>query len=283
LDLTQYHKQVKNEINFMSKKVVLITGAGRGLGRAIAEAYYQDGFNVIATDLDLILLSDISNKEGFTCIKLDVTSESDVRKCAEIVAENFGKLDVLISNAGIVDFYPVSEAGSERLKKIFDVNVFGLPELTKYFLPLLISSDGRLIVISSESYKVPSPFQPYAVSKQALESLYKATKIELSLKGIRSILIRPGAIQTRIIDDTIDFSKNIEGSFYKKEFSNFIDSISKYIGKISTAEDMAKIVLKAGIDKNPKRVYNINHNPLVSLLSLLPEKLKDFAIRKSLK
>jgi NAD(P)-dependent dehydrogenase (short-subunit alcohol dehydrogenase family) len=192
----------------MSKKVVLITGAGRGLGRAIAEAFYNDGFDVIATDIDLGLFSDIKDKEHFTCIKLDVTSENDVRHCAEIVSGKFGKLDVLISNAGIVDFYPVSEAGSERLKKIFDVNVFGLPDLTKYFLPLLINSSGRLIVISSESYKVPSPFQPYAVSKQALESLYKAIKIELSVKGVRSILIRPGAIKTRILDDTIPFFKN---------------------------------------------------------------------------
>jgi dTDP-4-dehydrorhamnose reductase len=79
------------------------------------------------------------------------------------------------------------------------------------------------------------------------------------------------------------FSKTVENSFFKKEFGNFIDSISKYIGKISTAEDVAKVVLKAGIDKHPKWVYNINHNPLVSLLSLLPAKLKDFSIRKSLK
>ena len=276
-------RRVRIEISIMKNKLVLITGAGRGLGRAIAEAFYQDGFDVIATDIDLGLFSDIKDKEHFTCIKLDVTSESDTRHCADIVAEKFGKLDVLISNAGIVDFYPVSEAGSERLKKIFDVNVFGLPELTKYFLPLLLNSGGRLIVISSESYKVPSPFQPYAVSKQALESVYKSIKIELSLKGVRSILIRPGAIQTQLIDDTIHFSKTIENSFYKNEFSNFIDSISKYIGKISTAEDVAKVVLKAAIDKHPRRVYNINHNPLVSLLSHLPEKLKNFAIRISLK
>ncbi len=267
----------------MKNKVVLISGAGRGLGRAIAEAFYKNGFEVIATDIDLGLFSDIKDKEHFTYIKLDVTSDNDMRKCAEIIEEKFGMLDVLISNAGIVDFYPVSEAGSERLKKIFDVNVFGLPSLTKYFLPLLINSRGRLIVISSESYKVPSPFQPYAVSKQSLESFYKAIKLELSVKEVKSILIRPGAIQTRILDKTIDFSKTIENSFYKKEFSNFIDSISKYIGKISSAEDVAKVVLKAGIDKHPKRVYNINHNPLVSLLSLLPSKLKDYIIRRSLK
>jgi len=115
-------------------KTVLITGAGHGLGRAIADAFHQVGFEVIATDIDIILLSDIKDKERFTCIKLDVTSENDTRKCAAYVDEKFGKLDILISNAGVFDFYLVSEAGTGKLKEIFDVNVFGLTNLTKYFL-----------------------------------------------------------------------------------------------------------------------------------------------------
>lgn len=267
----------------MENKVVLISGAGRGLGRAIAMAYHSIGFNVIATDLDLGLFCDKKNKERFTCIKLDVTSESDVRKCAEIVTEKFDKLDVLISNAGIIDFYPVSEAGSERLKKIFDVNVFGLTNLTKYFLPLLINGHGRLIVISSESYKVPSPFQPYTVSKQSLESLFKAVKIELSLKDVPCILIRPGAIQTKILDDTIHFKVLESESLFDKEFRRFVKTVPKYIGKSAKPCDIASVVLKAGISKRPKPVYQMNHNPLVSVLSYLPRRIQHYIIKNSLK
>lgn len=266
----------------MENKVVLISGAGRGLGRAIAMAYHSMGFNVIATDVDLSLFLDIKNKERFTCIKLDVTSESDVRICAEIVAEKFGKLDVLISNAGIIDFYPVSEAGSERLKKIFDVNVFGLTNLTKYCLPLLINGHGRLIVISSESYKVPSPFQPYSISKQMLESLYKSIKIELSLIGVKSILIRPGAMQTQILDDTIHFNIHLNNSQFEQEFSGFIETAPKYIGNIVNPEKVAKIVLKAATSKRPKSIYHINHNPIVSLFAILPTGIKNIIIKKGL-
>ncbi len=207
----------------------------------------------------------------------------DVKQCAEKLKQKIIHIDVLISNAGIFDFFPVSESGAEKIKKIFDVNVFGFMNLTKYFLPMLAKASGRLIVISSESYKVPSPFQPYSVSKQALESVFEAIKIELSLKGVKSILIRPGAMQTQILNDTVRFENFNENSLYKTEFKNFVKSVPKYIGKISIPEEVSKVVLKAGTAKNPKAVYHINHNPLVTVLSHLPASIKNLVIRKNLK
>jgi len=264
-------------------KTVLITGAGRGLGRAVADTYHQAGFFVVATDFNLDLLSDLKEKKNYLPLSLDVTSEVSVQNCARHLEKEVRQIDVLVSNASIFDFYAVSESGSEKLQKIVDVNVFGLANLTKYFLPLLIKSRGRLIVISSESYKVPSPFQPYSVSKQALESVFKAIKIELLLKGITSVLIRPGAMQTKILDDTVHFSVSDDNSMFKNEFSGFVKTVPKYIGKISNPFDVAEIILKAGTTKSPKRVYSINHNPLVTILSHLPAKLIDFIIRKNLK
>ena len=198
-------------------------------------------------------------------LHLDVTSETSVQQCAEQLTKEADQIDILISNAAIFDFYPVSEAGSDKLKKIFDVNVFGLANLTKHFLPLLIPSKGRLIVISSESYKVPSPFQPYSVSKQALESVFEAIKIELSLKGIKSILIRPGAMQTQILDDTIHFKNFNENSLYKTEFKNFVKSVPKYIGKVSTPEDVEK-TLQNIREKAGDKAYNQLKNTIQYLL-----------------
>jgi NAD(P)-dependent dehydrogenase (short-subunit alcohol dehydrogenase family) len=264
-------------------KTVLITGAGRGLGKAIAEEFHQHNFEVIATDFNEDLLSDFAVKENYTILSLDVSSETDVALVANKVTVAFGNIDVLISNAGVFDFYSLTEAGADRLKKIFDVNVFGLANLTKYFFPLLSKSNGRLIVISSESYKVPSLFQPYTVSKQALEKLYDGIKLELLSKGIKTVLIRPGAIGTKIIDDTINFKISSQNSMFKTEFENFVKSTKQYIGNISTPQKIARIIVKAATVKNPKPVYSINHNPIISLLSLLPKKLKTFIIVKSLK
>jgi NAD(P)-dependent dehydrogenase (short-subunit alcohol dehydrogenase family) len=266
----------------MDKKVVLITGAGRGLGLAIAKAFISENFEVIATDVHDSIPPEIAQNELFSYLKLDVTSEIDVSQCASFVQEKFGRLDVLISNAGVFDFYPVSEAGADELKRIMNVNFLGLANLTKYFLFLLIQSQGRLIVISSESYKVPAPFQPYAVSKQALESLYNAIRIELALKGIKSILIRPGAIKTKILEDTLQFTKSNRESFFDEEFASFLDAVPRYIGKIVSPEKVAKVVLKAGTLKNPKSIYQINHNPIVRLLAILPNKVQYFLIEKNL-
>ena len=266
-----------------NKKTVLITGAGRGLGRATAKAYHGAGFLVIASDINNNLLTDLEGREGFVTFQMDVTNEDEVNACALKVEKLFGRLDVLVSNAGIFDFYPVSEAGSEKLKKILDVNFLALANLTKYFLPLLTESQSRLIVISSESYKVPSPFQPYSVSKQALESLYKAIKIELSLKGIQSVLIRPGAMETKILDDTVHFENKVGHSLFEKEFSGFLETVPKYIGNVASPEKVAETVLLAGTKKHPKNIYSVNHNPMVSMLSIMPQNIKNIILKKSLK
>jgi NAD(P)-dependent dehydrogenase (short-subunit alcohol dehydrogenase family) len=183
----------------LNKKRVFISGAGRGLGRATARAFLEAGYFVIATDIDTALLSDLSSVNNVLTFHLDVSSEEETEACAKTIEERFGGIDVLVSNAGIFDFYPVAEAGIKKLSKLFDVNVFGLANLSKYFLPLLIKSAGRLIVISSESHKVPAPFQPYTVSKQALEAVYKAIKMELSVKNIKCVLIRPGQAPSKPI------------------------------------------------------------------------------------
>ena len=264
-----------------NKKTVFITGAGRGLGKSVALRYHKAGFKVFATDINETLLTTLPKDEHIMMIKMDVTSEKDVQHAADTISKLTPRIDVLVSNAGIFDFYPLSEAGTEKLGRIFEVNVLALSTLTKYFIPLL--SGGRLIVIGSESYKVPSPFQPYAVSKQALESLFRAIRLELATEDIKSILIRPGAMQTQILKDTLQYqNKNTETRFWKV-FDKFLLSVPKYIGKVVTPEQVAEVVLKAGMAKRPKMVYNINHNPLVSLLSRLPVNMQDKLVQQTLK
>ena len=266
-----------------NKKIVLITGAAGGLGTALTDIFLKNDYRVIATDVGLNMPDIFQRHKNLTYFKMDVTSESDTETAAVRITEEFGQLDLMISNAAVVDYFPISEAGSTQLKKIFEVNVFGLANLTKYFLPLLIKSSGRLIVISSESYKVPAPFQPYSVSKQALENMYNSIRLELMTKGVKTVLVRPGAIQTGILQDTLDFDYTLSNSVFVEEFKRFGKSISKYVGKAVAPENVAKVVFKAATASAPKRTYKINHNFLVSLLSVLPGKWKETLIKKSLK
>ncbi|MEJ2596074.1 MAG: SDR family NAD(P)-dependent oxidoreductase [bacterium] len=263
------------------KKTVFITGAGRGLGKAIALRYTREGFRVFATDRDETLLDTLPRDKHFRVLKMDVTQEKSIQQTAETIRKLTSQIDVLVSNAGIFDFYPLSEAGSIKLGRILEVNVLALSSLTKYFTPLM--TGGRLIVISSESYKVPSPFQPYAVSKQALESLFQAIRLELATQGIRSILIRPGAMKTQILEETIHYQNKLTETRFKAVFDEFLQSVPKYIGRVVTPDRVAEVVLKAGIGKHPKTVYNINHNPLVSLLSYLPARIQEKLVLRTLK
>lgn len=264
-------------------KIVLITGAAGGLGSALSRIFSQNSFQVVETDIffeenDIpVIQNDILR------IKADVASENSMEKCAMLVRKEFERLDIVICNAGIFDFFPLSESGGDGLKRIFEVNVLGLANSIKYFLPLLAKSKGRLVTISSESYKIPAPFQPYAVSKQALEKLHFGISQELMLKGISSVLIRPGAIQTNIMDETLNFNPKNADSLFKREFEKLIESVPKYIGTVKHPVEVAKLVFNAATAKNPKRIYKINHNPWVTLLSALPKSLQDWSIKRQLK
>ena len=264
-------------------RTVVITGALGGLGKAISKIFHQHGFHVVETDISFEQEVNHTATDRILKIKADVASELSMKKCAKLVEKEFGGVDILISNAGIFDFYSLSEGGGDELKRIFDVNFFGLANIVKHFLPLLAKSKGRLVTISSESYKIPAPFQPYAVSKQALEKLHFSISQQLMLKNISSVLIRPGAIQTNIMEETVDFRPKNFDSFFNKEFKKFIESVPKYIGKIKPPDEVAKLVFKAATEKKPKRIYKINHNPWVTLLSALPKKLQDWSINQQLK
>jgi NAD(P)-dependent dehydrogenase (short-subunit alcohol dehydrogenase family) len=265
------------------KKTVVITGASGGLGKTISTIFFQNGYQVVESDISFEEEVNPKAQNGLLKIKSDVSSESSLEKCALIVKKEFGGIDILISNAGIFDFFSLSESGGDELKRIFEVNFFGLSNTIKYFLPMLAKSKGRLVTISSESYKIPAPFQPYAVSKQALEKLHFGISQELMLKGISTVLIRPGAIQTNIMDETVNFRPKNSGSLFEEEFKKLTHSVPKYIGKVSPPNKVAQLVFKAATAKNPKRVYKINHNPWVTLLSALPKKLQDWSIERQLK
>ena len=235
---------------------------------------------MLASDIDKRLLDDLQDRNHVEVFEMDVTNDLEVSQTALQISRLTEKIDILVSNAGIFDFFPISEAGSEKLGRIFAVNTLALPTLTKHFLPLL--EGGRLIVISSESYKVPSPFQPYAVSKQALEAIYRAMKPELALMGIRCILIRPGAMKTQILEATLNYNVTPEGSRFRKAFDKFLSAVPKYIGRVVTPEVVARTVFKAGTVRNPRSIYHVNHNPLVSVLSALPARWQGLVVQKTL-
>jgi len=257
------------------RKCVIITGAGGGLGSALSGIYANNGFHVFAGD---IFFSDNAVHSGIHQISLDITSKESILSFMEKVKQKTDKVDLMINNAGIAENFPLAETDPEKVLKMINVNSMGTLRMVHHFLPMLIKAKGRIITISSESIAIPGAFQPYQVTKIALEGLHKTLRQELLIKGIRMISIRPGAINTKLLDGVKELKPH-DYLIFKKEFDNFRIIAPRYIGKVLEPEVVAKKIFRVSTKKRPAYVYRINHDPLRKIIAFLPERLRDHLVK----
>jgi NAD(P)-dependent dehydrogenase (short-subunit alcohol dehydrogenase family) len=259
-------------------KTVFISGAAGGLGRVLVRKFADMGYKVIAVDIDSQGLERLKPTDKVMIKTLDITDIEQVRSYIAELALNDKGLDLLVCLAGIYDTFPVTEAGPEHLKNILSVNVFGTAFLVQGLLIPLIRNKGRVIVVSSESYKIQALFQPYMISKAALEAYCTTARQELALKGVILSVIRPGAIRTPLLkwmEKPADV-KNFPVYGHELEKSRILSL--RMIGKITTPDKVARLILEASESGRPKRIYYINNNPLLHLISFLPGWLADRVI-----
>jgi len=181
-------------------KTVMITGAGSGFGKGTGLALADRGHHVIATtETDEQAAALRSEAPQLTVEKLDVTS-SDVAKAAD------WDIDVLINNAGAGQTGPMADVPLDRVRHLFEVNVFGTLAVTQRVLPRMVARGaGRIIIVSSIAGVVSGPsFGPYSMTKHALEAMGKAMRAELAPQGIDVTLINPGPYLTGFNDRMAD-------------------------------------------------------------------------------
>ena len=264
-------------------KVVLVTGAGRGLGRAIANRYHESGFTVVATDYDASLLQDLQGQEGFIAAQQDVTNIEQAAEIASLIRERCGRLDVIVNNAGVNSFYPVCEAPPQQTIHGFMVNTFAAVIVPQACLDLLIESKGRIVNISSESATFRAPFQVYQSSKMALECLSDVMRRELILFDVHVAFIRPGAIRTDLFSGTQNVEMQIENSRFQKFFPRFSEMVKKNAPtKVSEPAEVAELVFTAGTDSKRKVMYTINNKFMYKIIALLPAGIVDKGVVKQL-
>lgn len=204
-----------------SEKVAIITGAKRGIGRAIAEKLAQESINLALCSLDPEgaekLLEEI--KEIYPDItvlyqNVDVTDESDVKDFIEQVIDEFGRIDILINNAGVVRTVTTEKMKEEDWDLVMDTNAKGPFLMMKHVIPhMKRNKQGHIINITSIMAKMGMRgFGAYCASKFALMGLALSTKEELRKDNIQLTLITPGAVDTDIwehIDGTFDHSQMV--------------------------------------------------------------------------
>jgi NAD(P)-dependent dehydrogenase (short-subunit alcohol dehydrogenase family) len=175
-----------------TSRVVLLTGASSGFGRAIASALAQDGHRVMATSRGAIPV------QGTTHLALDVTDEASVAACIEEVMRTAGRIDVLINNAGLGIAGSIEDTTIEEARTQFDANLFGLHRMCRAVLPhMRRQGGGRIINMSSLAGQIAIPFQGfYSASKFAIEGYSEALRMEVRPYGIRVSMIEPGDFAT---------------------------------------------------------------------------------------
>ncbi|MBO6181360.1 oxidoreductase [bacterium] len=270
------------------KKVILITGASSGMGYESAKLLAKEGHIVYggARSLDKM---EALKEFGVAPLYLDVTNEQSCADVVKTIIEQEGKIDVLINNAGYGSFGAIEDVTLEEARRQFEVNVFGLINLTKKILPYMRENkNGRIINISSMGGKFVSYFGGwYHASKYALEALSDALRMEVSEFGIDVVLIEPGIIKTCWDSIALDnLEQCCQNGAYKNSALKVISGMKKFYNcKLASKPTLiAKIVLKAVNTQKPKARYLVGFcaKLLVFLRAVLPEKAFDFIMKHSL-
>ncbi len=180
----------------LNGKIALVTAAGQGIGRAIAEAFAREGAQLIATDIDAAKLRGLKRAK---CLKLDVRSTPDVEALAKDTAREFGALDILVNCAGYVHQGTVLDCSEKDWDLSFDLNVKSMHRTIKAFLPAMLKKkSGSIVNISSAVSSirgVPDRYA-YGATKAAVIGLTKAIAADFIKRGIRANAICPGTIES---------------------------------------------------------------------------------------
>ncbi|HEV3028154.1 MAG TPA: SDR family oxidoreductase [Planctomycetota bacterium] len=199
-------------MNQSASKVILITGASSGIGKACAEHLASRGHRVFGTTR-----KNPGKNGAVEFLSMDVTDENSVREGVLRVAAEAGRLDVVVNNAGFGIAGAVEETSVEEAKLQFDTNVFGVLRVCRAALPVLRRQGSGLIVnVSSIGGLMGLPFEGlYSASKFALEGLSEALRLEVRQFGIRVVLVEPGDFRTSFAANRIWTKESEETSAYR--------------------------------------------------------------------
>lgn len=190
---------------------ILITGASQGIGRALTVEAAQRGGRVLAVARSRELLDELAQKiradgRAIETLAADITAPEDRQRMVDAARQHFRGLDILINNAGIGATGHFAEVSPDRLRKIMEVNFFGLTETTRAFLPMLKQGQRPAIVnISSIAGKRGIPARSeYSASKFAVQGFSEALRAELAKDGVDVLLICPGLTQTNFSQNMLE-------------------------------------------------------------------------------
>ncbi len=232
----------------LQNKVALVTAAGQGIGRAIAEAFIAEGAKVIATDVET---NKLKNLKAAKCIELDVLSTAAVDALAKSVAGEFGGLDVLANVAGYVHQGTVLECTDRDWDFSFDLNVKSMHRTIKAFLPAMLKKGGGSIINMSSGVSsikgLPNRYA-YGATKAAVIGLTKAVAADFITKGIRCNAVCPGTIESPSLEDRIKAVSKQTGRPLEQVRTDFIGR--QPMARLGAAAEVASLAVFLASDES---------------------------------
>lgn len=261
--------------------IALVTGASSGIGKATALALANDGYKVYAAARRVEQMKNIH--ERVIPILLDVTDPSSIDTCVTTIVNNEGQIDVLINNAGYGSYGSIEEVQSSEARRQFDVNVFGLAQMTQKVLPhMRARSSGAIVNISSIGGKISMPFGGwYHASKYAVEALSDSLRLELKPFGINVIIIEPGGIKTEWNSIATDSLLDVSDSGPYKNAAVKAHASLRVDDKSPGPEVIGSLIVKALHARNPRPRYHAGYlSSIVVYRRFIPDRIFDSILRR---
>ncbi|KAF5763535.1 putative acylglycerone-phosphate reductase [Helianthus annuus] len=272
------------------KQVVLITGCSSGgIGNALARAFAARDCLVVATARSVSSMADlVGAPDVYFLQELDVLSDESVREVVSNVIDKFGRIDVVVNNAGVQCIGPLAEMPLGSVEHTFNTNVYGPMRLIQAVVPHMASrKKGKIVNTGSVTVMGPGPWSGvYTASKGALHALTDTLRLELKPFGIDVINVVPGAVRSNIGNSAIaSYNKMPEWKLYKKYEGAIKERAYFSQGpKATPAEEFANKTVAAILKEDPPSWFSYGqYSTIMAIVYHLPIFIKDFLLRKAMK
>jgi len=240
-------------------KTVFITGASSGFGKDAAKLFHQRGWQVVASMRSPEKETELNKLDNVLLVKLDVTNTGTIQQAVKAATDQFGRIDVLVNNAGYGAMGALEVATEQEIRDQFEVNFFGLVNTIKAVLPVMREQQSGVIInLSSMGGQITFPFGSlYHATKFAVEGLTESIQYELNPLGIHLKIIEPGGYQTNFAGSSMKFIGSRKVAAYQPVEDRIMAFLNKPDRGNKNISEVSETIYQAATDGSDQLRYPI--------------------------
>lgn len=256
-------------------KVVLITGASSGIGLHTAKLFQTKNWKVAATMRTPEKAGELKNIVDVECIRLDVTDVDSIKSAIAATLEKFGRIDVVVNNAGFAVVGPFEAATQEQIERQMETNVYGVMNVCREVLPYFREQRrGTLVNVTSMGGRLTFPlYSIYHASKWALEGFSESLQFEVKDFGIKIKIIEPGPIKTDFYERSMSISKKEGLTAYDSFVERAMPNLQKAGETGPDGSVVAEVIYQSVNDESWRMRYPVNSRLILTARRLLPDSI----------